>query len=401
MSYDTDKNAIITQEQFYGYEFKKTVSKLSFIKARKNKFEKWIWIVDNDNIDFDEFDYIFEDIHNISYKDVEQLRNILQDIQQNKQPKCLSLKELFSKTKESISFDKKTYIFEGDIHSINNGQYSYYYLLIDNQQIYNSIVIVINKNLLDSIHLHPKELIDKRVIVTGTITITDNLRWQMNAKNIKILGPCSRLLQYEQWKNDCRQLLSIKQPTEYDLSIKLSRIGLISNSSTQGYSDFMRTINNKYISKDNIIQKDIPLNIDNINQAINELNLLDNCQIICIVRGGGDPEDLLRFSDPKLVYTIYRSKIFIVTGIGHYNDQSLSDMIADKDAHTPTGAANYINTIIAKQNKVKRAAKATDLKQLCHEYEEYIEELEEQINELTKKLEQKNNRGLIGRIFNW
>jgi exodeoxyribonuclease VII large subunit len=59
-------------------------------------------------------------------------------------------------------------------------------------------------------------------------------------------------------------------------------------------------------------------------------------------RGGGSEEDLMPFNSEEIVRFIFASKIPIVTGIGHEDDNTLSDYVADKRGLTPTGAAQII-----------------------------------------------------------
>ncbi|MBP5279697.1 MAG: exodeoxyribonuclease VII large subunit, partial [Erysipelotrichaceae bacterium] len=63
---------------------------------------------------------------------------------------------------------------------------------------------------------------------------------------------------------------------------------------------------------------------------------------IILARGGGSFEDLFCFNDEQLVNTIYDLKTFIVTGIGHEQDFSLADFVADLRAATPTAAVELI-----------------------------------------------------------
>ncbi len=63
---------------------------------------------------------------------------------------------------------------------------------------------------------------------------------------------------------------------------------------------------------------------------------------IILARGGGSFEDLFCFNDEELVNAIYSLKTFLITGIGHEQDFTLSDFAADQRAATPTAAAELI-----------------------------------------------------------
>ncbi len=58
-----------------------------------------------------------------------------------------------------------------------------------------------------------------------------------------------------------------------------------------------------------------------------------------MARGGGSLEDLKPFNDELVVREIFKSKIPIITAIGHDSDLTLSDFVSDVSAATPSEAA--------------------------------------------------------------
>ncbi len=69
---------------------------------------------------------------------------------------------------------------------------------------------------------------------------------------------------------------------------------------------------------------------------------------IILARGGGSFEDLFCFNDESLVKTIYAMKTFLISGIGHEQDFTLTDFVADRRAATPTAAVELITPDIEK-----------------------------------------------------
>ena len=61
--------------------------------------------------------------------------------------------------------------------------------------------------------------------------------------------------------------------------------------------------------------------------------------LILLVRGGGDIEDLSAFNDEQLARMICRSPVPVVSGVGHETDFTIADFVADLRAPTPTAAA--------------------------------------------------------------
>ncbi|MET7305840.1 exodeoxyribonuclease VII large subunit [Streptomyces sp. NPDC005134] len=82
--------------------------------------------------------------------------------------------------------------------------------------------------------------------------------------------------------------------------------------------------------------------VNQVVQAVKELDDLPDVDVIIVARGGGSVEDLLPFSDEQLIRTVADCRTPVVSAIGHEPDSPLLDLVADLRASTPTDAAKKV-----------------------------------------------------------
>ncbi len=73
--------------------------------------------------------------------------------------------------------------------------------------------------------------------------------------------------------------------------------------------------------------------------AIRYFNKKYPVDVLIVGRGGGSAEDLWSFNEEEVVRAIYASKIPVISAVGHETDYTLSDLVADVRAATPSQAA--------------------------------------------------------------
>jgi exodeoxyribonuclease VII large subunit len=77
-------------------------------------------------------------------------------------------------------------------------------------------------------------------------------------------------------------------------------------------------------------------------EAVRALDAHPEVDVIIVARGGGSVEDLLPFSDERLIRTVAECRTPVVSAIGHEPDTPLLDLVADLRASTPTDAAKRV-----------------------------------------------------------
>ncbi|TFC92469.1 exodeoxyribonuclease VII large subunit [Cryobacterium sinapicolor] len=96
--------------------------------------------------------------------------------------------------------------------------------------------------------------------------------------------------------------------------------------------------------------------VGEVTAAIARLDADPDVDVIIVARGGGDFQNLLGFSDEKLIRAVAACVTPLVSAIGHEADRPLLDDVADLRASTPTDAAKRVVPDVSDElNRVQQA----------------------------------------------
>lgn len=240
------------------------------------------------------------------------------------------------------------------------------------------------------------------VYATGSLSsYPTNGTYQLICRDIRIEGDGDLLKKKELLKKKLFQEGLFDAAHKKELPLYPEKIAIITGKNSAAAKDFVFNINRRYP----VAKIDLFYSLVQGEEAPKELisslekAILSKPDLIIIGRGGGSTDDLEAFDDEMLVRAIYDCNIPVISAVGHEINLSLCDLVADKHASTPTGAAelavpdvedvfdeinqksNYLDSLInysltslekrlyqLKSNKV-----FTDLSSILNVYNEKIE----------------------------
>jgi exodeoxyribonuclease VII large subunit len=123
------------------------------------------------------------------------------------------------------------------------------------------------------------------------------------------------------------------------------RIGLVTGSDAAAKHDVLTTIQSRFPAARVLVVETLvqgPRAAVGIVAALEELTAQRDLDVIVLTRGGGSFEDLLPFSDERVVRAVADCAVPIVSAVGHEQDTPLCDLAADVRASTPTAAGKLV-----------------------------------------------------------
>lgn len=269
-----------------------------------------------------------------------------------------------------LSLPKETYQFTADCHR---------YFMLEN----NCVCYELSNNHIDSLRYNqrvygkiyaydsekrdkdPDAFKNKCVKVTGTFGFDKmTARFKLNVKTIDIISESSLVEDRKNWREECKDILNEGGACLTNLPIitPKKKIGVISQAESKGYVDFMKKLSLDELKKMTDLKQVIRFSAGHISEAIKEvINEKETYQCICIVRGGGDNQQLHEFSKPELLKEIKKATaagIPVIAAIGHTNDIPLCyEVDGVYGADTPADAGIAIKNQFqkyCKENKTPR-----------------------------------------------
>jgi exodeoxyribonuclease VII large subunit len=123
------------------------------------------------------------------------------------------------------------------------------------------------------------------------------------------------------------------------------RIGLVTGNDAAAKQDVLATVTGRFPGARVLVAETLvqgPRAAGAIVAALDQLCSAAEVDVIVLARGGGSFEDLLPFSDERLVRAVAACPVPVVSAVGHEQDTPLCDLAADVRASTPTAAARLV-----------------------------------------------------------
>ncbi len=170
--------------------------------------------------------------------------------------------------------------------------------------------------------------------------------FQLIAEHMEEAGDGALQREFEALKARLAQAGLFDESNKRPLPQLPEKIGIITSASGAAIRDVLSVLKRRFPSIPILIYP-VLVQGDNapaeIIKAIKLANAQKRCDVLLLVRGGGSLEDLWAFNNEALARQIVKSKIPVVSGVGHEVDVTIADFAADLRAPTPSAAAELVS----------------------------------------------------------
>ncbi len=185
------------------------------------------------------------------------------------------------------------------------------------------------------------------VIASGNIDVFERAgRYQLYTSKLEPRGVGALELAFRQLRDKLEAQGLFDPKHKKPLQPYPEQIAVVTSATGAAVSDITQTLGRRYPSARILlcpvaVQGDaaaaqIAGTLADLNRRRGELGGID---LIIVGRGGGSLEDLWAFNEEAVARAIFASSIPVISAVGHEVDVSISDLVADLRAATPTAAA--------------------------------------------------------------
>lgn len=180
------------------------------------------------------------------------------------------------------------------------------------------------------------------VLITGKISVYEaNGNYQLYVDTMELDGAGDLFKKFLELKEKLEKEGLFKEERKRDIPKYPKKIGVVTASTGAAVRDIITTIKRRYPISEIYVFPTLVQGVgakENISKNIDLANTYP-LDVLIVGRGGGSIEDLWAFNEPEVAYSIYNSKIPIISAVGHEIDFTIADFVADLRAATPTAAA--------------------------------------------------------------
>ncbi len=165
---------------------------------------------------------------------------------------------------------------------------------------------------------------------------------QFYVDGVKLLGEGVLFQRFERLKAQLAAEGLFDEERKRPIPPQPTVIGIVTSPQAAALRDMVRVLRVRYPLAQVLLSPSLVQGAEapaSIAAALDLINEHGEADVVIVGRGGGSIEELWAFNEEVVARAIARSRIPVISGVGHETDFTIADFVADSRASTPTAAA--------------------------------------------------------------
>ncbi len=232
---------------------------------------------------------------------------------------------------------------EGEISNLRRPASGHWYFTVKDENAQLAAVMFRN-NQGAAANIELKEGVKVRVF--GLVSVYEKSgQYQMIVRLVEPAGAGALQAAFEALKKKLAAEGLFDPARKKAMPLLPQHIGIVTSPTGAAIHDILHVIARRYSNLHIVL---FPVRVqgegaaDEIAQAIDFFNQAGKMDVLIVGRGGGSLEDLWCFNEEIVARAVARSRIPVISAVGHETDFTICDFAADLRAATPSAAAELV-----------------------------------------------------------
>jgi exodeoxyribonuclease VII large subunit len=256
--------------------------------------------------------------------------------------KIYTVGELTRRIKAAIEGSVGEVWLEGEVSNVRRPGSGHVYFTLKDEMA--QIAAVLFRGAQRGAALQPADGMKVRVL--GDVTVYEKGgNYQIIVRRIEDAGKGDLRARFEALKEKLKAEGLFDAQRKRPLPLLPRHVGIATSDSGAAIRDILKVLDRRF---PNLHVAVAPCRVqgegaaEEIAAALDLLNERGGFDVLVVGRGGGSAEDLWCFNEEAVARAIARSRIPVISAVGHETDFTISDFVADVRAPTPSAAAEML-----------------------------------------------------------
>ena len=254
----------------------------------------------------------------------------------------VTVTELTNRIRGVLESTQGEVLVEGEIANSRHWKTGHFYFTLRDERA--QLRAVMFRSAVRYLRFTPEDGL--RVVARGRVTVYEPKgEYQIVCEHLQPQGLGALQVAFDQLKRALEADGLFETKRKRPLPLLPRQIGVVTSLNGAALQDVLKVLIRRHPTAHILIR---PARVqgdgaaEQIARGIDQLSRQEEVDVIIVGRGGGSLEDLWAFNEEPVARAIATSTVPVISAVGHEIDMTISDLVADIRAATPSAAAEIV-----------------------------------------------------------